>query len=130
MIVSWALVWGILGLPKSGNASEYVVYSVYRALDLGNPGEGRPPKEYFVNAGTTEGVQKGAILQVFRKSATYDLLTEKLYKDVTIPVARLKVIHSESGAAVARLESVLAIEQRPFVTSGDVMIGDIVRLSQ
>ena len=52
-------------------------------------------KDYYVNMGKTQGVHEGSILEVTRKVATYDLLSERLYKEVTFPIAKLRVIHTE-----------------------------------
>src|ERR1700733_1670788 len=83
-------------------ASDYFVYSVYKELDMGNPGE-IPQKDYYINMGTSQGLHDGMFVQVLRRTSTYDLLTERLYKDVLFPIARLKVIHTEATAAVGRL---------------------------
>lgn len=116
---------GLLG-PVAG-AAEFVVYSVYRPLDLGISAE-PPPKDFFINMGTAQGVQSGTVLTVFRRAATYDLLSEKLFREVTFPIARIKVIHSEAGTAVARLDKMISAEKAPGITPNAIMIGDLVRL--
>jgi hypothetical protein len=83
-----AVASSIVALPNKSSAADYTVYSVYKALDLGNPGE-TPEKDYYVNMGKTQGVHDGSVLEVTRKISTYDLLSEKLYKDVSFPIARL-----------------------------------------
>jgi hypothetical protein len=127
LIVRAAAVAAIV-LPFNAGSAEFVVYSVYKAIDLGNPGE-TPQKDYYVNMGTANGLHNGATLEVIRKVATYDLLSEKLYKDVSFPIARLKVIHVEQNAAVARLEQVLPAESTPAVANRAVMVGDAVHIS-
>jgi hypothetical protein len=109
-------------------AAEFVVYSVFRALDFGNPGED-PQKDYYVNMGSANGVQVGSVLEVTRRVPTYDMLNEKLYKDVQIPIAHLKVIHVENNAAVARLEKLSPADTTPVVAYRAVMVGDAVDLA-
>lgn len=108
---------------------EFVVYSVYRALDLGNSDEASL-KDYYVNMGSKDGVSKGAVLEVRRRTATYDLINQKLYKDVAFPIATLRVIHVESSAAIARLEKMTPPEKTPAISPRTIMVGDIVQLAR
>jgi hypothetical protein len=116
-----------LFLPRPTGAADYVVYSVYKELDLGNEGE-RPEKDFYVNMGTTQGVRPGTILKAYRRMSTYDLMSEKLYRDVSFPIAKLKVIHAESSAAIARLEKMLP--DTPAYSPRAVMVGDLVEISE
>jgi hypothetical protein len=118
----------VLAMPLSAGSADFVVYSVYKAIDLGNPGE-TPQKDYYVNMGTANGLHNGATLEVIRKVATYDLLSEKLYKDISFPIARLKVIHVEQSAAVARMEQILPADKTPAVANRAVMVGDVVQIT-
>ena len=110
-------------------ASEFVVYSVYRGLDLGGSQE-PPQKDFFVNLGSAQGAKAGSILRVSRKLATYDVLNEKLYKDVTFPIAELRVIHAEGNAAICRLEKMLPADKTPTLAYRTVMVGDSVSLAK
>jgi hypothetical protein len=116
-------------IPSTGNSSDYTVYSVYKELDMGNPGE-VPQKDYYINMGSSQGIRVGTSLTVKRRIATYDLLSEKLYKDLVVPVAKIKVIHVESNAAVARLEKLESSEKSPAISPRAVLIGDIVQFGQ
>lgn len=108
--------------------SDFIVYSVYKAIDMGNPGE-VPQKDFYVNMGSSNGLKTGVILEVHRRVATYDLLSQKLYKDVEFPIGKLKVIHVEPYAAIARLDSLAAPESTPAVETRAVMVGDAVQIS-
>ena len=111
--------------PRSAHSAEFVVYSIYRGLDLGGDAE-KPQKDYYVNMGSNQGLRVGAVLDVLRRVPTYDTIQEKLYRDVTFPIARLRVIHTETTAAIARLEKILPADKTPAVTPRAVMVGDIV----
>lgn len=113
----------------TAEASEFIVYSVYKGLDFGNPGE-TPQKDFYVNMGSAQGVRKGSLLEVSRKIATYDVTSQKLYKDLTFPIATLKVIHVEGNAAVARLERINEPESTPAITPRAVLVGDAVRIAE
>ena len=127
-MVSLSLASVLLSQQCQAQSDDYVVYSVYKALDMGNPGE-IPQKDYFVNMGSAQGIKPGTVLQVLRRMSTYDLLTEKLYKDVTFPIAKLKVIHVEGSAAIARLQEMLPKDKNPATTPNAVMVGDLVRFA-
>jgi hypothetical protein len=128
-VLTGLLVSALWILVPQASASDAVVYSVYRGVDLGNPGEA-PSKDYYVNLGTQQGVENGSILEVSRKLATYDLMSEKLYKEVVFPIATLKVIHAESGVAIARLDKMITQDQVPSFSPRAVMVGDLVRKSR
>lgn len=130
MMITWLIVWGILSLPNQSSAADFVVYSVYRALDLGNAGEPPPPKDYYINMGSAQGLSEGSLLSVYRRMATYDLLSEKLYKEVMFPIAKLKVIHVEQGVAIARMDQMIVTDKMPAITPVAVMVGDLVRPAQ
>jgi hypothetical protein len=124
-----AVASSIVALPNKAGADDFTVYSVYNALNMGNPGE-VPEKDYYVNMGKTQGVHEGSVLEVTRKVATYDLLSERLYKEVTFPIAKLRVIHTEGNAAIARLDKFLPPEKTPVTSPRAVMVGDYVKISE
>jgi hypothetical protein len=102
------------------------VYSIYKELDMGNPGE-MPKKDFFINMGSSNGLHAGSSVEVYRKTSTYDTLSEKLYRDIVFPIARLKVIHVESNAAVARIEKFLPTDKTPILNPPGIMVGDLIR---
>lgn len=114
-------------LEGVGTTSDHFVYSIYNAIDLGNPGESIK-KDYYISMGSDNGVKKGTLIEVNRKNATFDLLAEKLYRDILFPIAHLKVIHVEKHAAVARLQKLLDSNETPTTTPFAVMVGDTVRI--
>jgi hypothetical protein len=123
-----ALLTLIAGLPFTTLATESVVYQVYRPIDLGY-GLEPPPKDFYVGLGQKDGLKKGSSLDVYRKTASFDALTQKHAGDHMIPVARLKIIHVESGTAIARLEQYVSMAMEPVLSTQSVMVGDWVRPS-
>lgn len=110
-------------------ADDFLVYGVYNSLNMGDPGE-QNTKDFYINMGSAHGVRVGQTLDALRKSPTYDLINEKLQRDVTFPIATLKVIHVEPNAAVARLEKMNPIENTPTIVPRAVMVGDLVRIKK
>jgi hypothetical protein len=110
-------------------AADFIVYSVYKPVDLGGNNEA-PQRDYFVNMGSAQGVRVGSSLEVLRRSSTYDLTSQKLYRDVIFPIARLKVIHVEDNAAIARMDKMLPSEKTPSISPRAVLVGDLVAPSR
>ena len=108
---------------------EFVIYSTYRGVDLGGEKE-NSPRDYYINMGSENGVRPGSVVEVWRKVPTYDLSSQKLYKDLTFPIARMKVIHVETNAAVARLDILYPPEKAPAMSPRAVMVGDQVRVGK
>lgn len=116
-------------LTSAGYAAEGVVYSVATELHMGNPGEVNT-KDFYVSLGQKHGVRKGSTLKVIRKNPSYDLEAKKLFKDVSFPIATLKVIHVENEVAIARLEKMFPKEETPVMLPPAVMVGDRVEVSR
>jgi hypothetical protein len=125
-----AFLMSLIGFALSptvsqGRSADFMIYSIYRNLSLGTPGE-VSEKDYYINMGTAHGLQKGSLLQVLRRVSTYDVLSEQLYRDVAFPIATVKVIHVESKVAIARLEKLMPADTTPSITPRAIMIGDVV----
>jgi hypothetical protein len=125
-ILTALVAFAAVAATPIAHAADFVVYSVYQGLDLGNPGEA-PQRDYYVNMGAANGLRAGSQLEVSRRIATYDLLNEKLYKDMTLPVGKLKVIHVEANSAICRVDKLAPIADNPALSTRAVMVGDIVK---
>ncbi len=102
-----------------------VVYNIYQPVNLGNPGEAAR-KDFYISVGSQQGIRKGMILRVSRKVPSPDVLSEKFFRDVTIPIAQIKVIHVEGTVAIARLVKLLPADEYPAVSPHAVMLGDLI----
>lgn len=118
-------ILALLAAPTLLLASDAIVYSVYKGIDLGAPNE-EIQKDFFVNLGTNQGIKSGTILEVSRKMPSYDLTTEKLYKDLVFPFAKIRVIHAEKDACIARLEKLYPSDKTPIINPKGVIVGDTV----
>ena len=109
----------------SPKAAEHVVYQVYQPLSLGN--ETTPvSKDYYIDMGSVHGLSRGSLLQIFRRVETYDMVRDRASRDMTFPVALVRVIHVESKTAVARLEKLFPITDVPAEMPLAIMVGDLV----
>ncbi len=126
IISLFALFCEFIVFSSAALANDYTVYQVYRPIDLGE-GAGLPPKDIFVNIGADQGVHKGSMLDVYRRIASFDNLTQKHMGDHMIPVGKVRVIHVDGKTAIARADRFVSVEQEPALLPQAVMIGDIVR---
>ena len=111
------------------SSTDYIVYSVFQGLNLENDPKAKPPKDYYVNMGQAQGVKPGTLLEVRRRLPTYDLQSSQLYRDVFVPVALVRVIHTEPVASIARVEKMLSSDKYPVVSPRAIMVGDYVRFA-
>ncbi len=118
----------ITGLPFTTLATESVVYQVFRPIDLGYGAE-PPPKDFYVGLGQKNGLKRGSILDVYRKTASFDAVTQKHAGDHMIPVARIKIIHVENATAIGRLDEYVSMSMEPVLSTQAIMVGDWVRPS-
>ncbi|MEO5970557.1 MAG: hypothetical protein ABIQ95_11570 [Bdellovibrionia bacterium] len=118
-----------LGIPicHYSFGSDYTVYSIYQGLNLGNVGE-VIHKDFYVNMGSSQGLATGSKLQVYRHTPTFDLVSQQVYREVTFPIAVIKVIHVEPQVAIARLEKFLPVEETATISPKAVMVGDLVKV--
>ncbi len=114
-------------LSTLSQASDFAIISVIRSM----PMRADEPivKDYYVNAGTNNGLVKGAILEAHRKLAVYDNSSSKVLQDTTVPVGTLKIIHVDSTTAVARLIKTEDTKETPITPWADVVVGDAIRVA-
>lgn len=129
LMFAWTLTTTLFSPALTARAADFVIYSIYQGVDLGDP-QNAPKKDYFMNMGSTQGLRSGMLVEVSRRTPTYDSIAEKLYQEVTFPIARLKIIHVEPRAAIARLERILPADNTPAISPRAVMVGDLVRVVQ
>lgn len=83
-------------------------------------------KNYYVNMGKLQGVQKGTTLDVFRTIQRVDPYTTKKRYNYKVKVGELKVVHTEDNAAIGSLESVNNGKDEALLEINNLMIGDEV----
>lgn len=112
----------------TAHASEFMITSVIRDIPMKN-GE-TVFKDFYINAGTNNGLRKGAFLDAVRKMAVYDNLNSKMTGDTQVKIARLRVIHVDQGYAIGRLVKMYEKENSPLPGVDAPMIGDLIEVSE
>lgn len=113
-------------IPRVSYA-EISIFDVRRPIAL-NDGE-KPPRDFYINAGTESGLNSGMVLTVIRKTPLYDSYQNRSAGDLMIKVARVKIIHAQRGLAVARLHSDLGRDNNPVLEDNFLMVGDQIDLA-
>ncbi len=85
--------------------------------------------DYYLNAGTENGLKPNTSFEVFRKVAINDLYqSNSKGGTVLLPVGRIKIIYSQTKLSVARLLSLNKPKDSPLVDSEGLMVGDVLNI--
>lgn len=87
-----------------------------------------PARDVYVNIGTSQGIKIGSQLDVFRALTTVDEINQKIGRNISFKIARLKVIHADSDIAVARVLEMQPAASTPVGSYTNVMVGDVVQV--
>lgn len=106
---------------------DFSVFEVRRQLALSN--EEKTEKDYYIYAGSEEGVREGVVYNVVRKVPLYDGLQSRSLGDVTIKVAQVKVIYAEKNVSIARFHKEISRAHIPVLKDNYILLGDLIDLS-
>lgn len=115
-----------LTLSQSIYARSYVIFSMAQDLSMGVENEVLR-KNYYVNMGSSQGIKKDSVLDVFRVISVQNPYDNKKRVNYKVKVGELKVIHTSEEASIAALKAYE--EERPVLDLDQFMIGDHVAVS-
>lgn len=110
------------------NATEFFVTAVIREIPM-KAGDAQY-KDYYINAGTNNGLRKGLFIEATRKLSAFDNINSKLGGEFNVKVARLKLIQVEKSVSIARLVRYYDKEVTPITGNDAVMIGDLIEVAE
>lgn len=113
---------------KSANAADFFVTSVVRDFPM-KAGE-TIYKDYYINAGTNNGLKKGIFIEAVRKVSAFDNINSKVMGDTAVKIARLQIIHIDKSVAIARLIQFYDKAKTPLAGHDAVMIGDTIEVAE
>lgn len=120
------LVIGLFLLTASmAFARDYIIYSIVQELPMGEPNE-LVKKNYYINMGKEQGIDKGATLDVYRTISRVDPYATKKRYNYKVKVGQLKVVHSEDNAAIGAMELIQDGKDDALLEIENLMIGDEV----
>lgn len=106
---------------------KFLIYSVEQELPMGVENEVLK-KNYYINIGSNQGVKKGTKLDVFRIVSRETPYSNKKRINHKVKIGELKVLHTETDAAIARPIIVNNDIDTPMFEVNAFMIGDRVNI--
>ncbi|MGE4231877.1 MAG: hypothetical protein AB7F43_00975 [Bacteriovoracia bacterium] len=121
------VVFVLFAFSSKAAGADFFVTSVVRELPM-KPGE-NSYKDFYINAGSANGLQTGMSLVAIRSLENYDNLNRKMLNNAMVKVANLKLIHVDKHVSIARLVNMLPKEETPLSGFDSVMIGDRIEVT-
>lgn len=90
--------------------------------------EGLPPKDFFIDIGSREGIRDGDILTVYRVMPVINGLAGTPYHLMRVPLGELRVMTTGEAVSMGRLHVQRDINEMPAMVSQQFMLGDQVQL--
>jgi hypothetical protein len=85
--------------------------------------------DYYINGGPESGLTPGMIITVERHLPLYDTYRNHSAGDLQLKVAKIKIIHSQKGLSVGRLQSEFSRADAPLLEDNFIMVGDTLNLA-
>jgi hypothetical protein len=111
-----------------GLARDYIIYSIAQDIPMGIENE-VVKKNYYMNMGTQQGVDRGAKLDVFRTVSVLDPYETKKRYNYRVKIGEIKVLHAESEVSIGVLSKIETGEDVPFFDIPNFMIGDEIKVN-
>lgn len=86
-------------------------------------------RDFYINGGSESGLSPGMVLTVQRRLPLYDSYQNRSAGDLQLKVAKVKIIHTQKGLAVARLHAEFTRDSAPLLEDNFIMVGDRLDLS-
>ena len=126
-ILPISLIPFVLAASGTTWAADASVFDVRKTLPL-EDGE-VAYRDFYINAGSEIGLKRGTYVTVVRQVPVHDSVKNKAQATLTVPIAKIHIIHVEPRLSVARLHSDIGNDERVGVEYEAVMIGDQLDLS-
>lgn len=94
---------------------------------MGVPGEVLK-KNFYVNMGEQQGVQRGTVLDVYRLISRLDPYQSKKRFNHKVKIGELKILHTEETSSIGVVQKINLSESDPMFDIGKLMIGDKVNV--
>ncbi len=107
---------------------EIKIIEIKRTLALSNNKQHN--KEFYINAGSNNGLKNMQIIPVVRRKSFFDPLLNKSIGDLWLPVGELKIIHVGEKVSIARIFKVPKRDRLPEVEYNTFMIGDRLQINK
>lgn len=109
-------------------ARDHLIYSIEQEIPMGYDNE-ELKKNYFVNIGENQGVEKGTKLDVYRIISKLNPYDNQKRINHKVKVGELKVLFSTDEASIGIMSKYMDDKDSPLFELEDFMIGDLVGIS-
>lgn len=125
--MKFALILFTLLISQAVSARSFVIFSMAQDLPMGFENE-VVRKNYYVNIGSSQGVKKDSILDVFRIVSVQNPYDNKKRVNYKVKIGELKVLNTTDDAAIASV-STYEKEDTPIFELNQFMVGDHVSIN-
>ncbi len=114
----------VLWIPISswGQEADFTVFEVRRQLAMSNAE--KTHKDYYIHAGSENGIKEGQVYDVLRKVPLYDSFRNRSVGELSIKVAKLQVIFTDKNVSVARFHQDFSRQNLPVLDDNFILLGD------
>lgn len=117
-----------LSLAGPAMARNHQIYSVAQEVPMGYENEVLK-KNYYVDIGENQGVQKGTVLDVFRVISKLNPYDNQKRVNHRVKIGELRVLHADNEAAIGTFKEIYNDDNTPLFEIENFMIGDHVSVS-
>lgn len=114
--------------PIMGHTENFIIYSISHEIPMENNFK-ELKKNYYLNIGTAQGVEKGTVLKVMRTISRQDPYENKKRFQYQVPIGTLQVVHSEGKASIAVAKVLNDGQDTPLFEVKNFMVGDQVEVA-
>lgn len=104
------------------HADPVTIFESRKQLPMSN-GE-QTQKDFYINAGTGAGLAPGRVVTVVRQVPLYDSYRNRSAGNLSIKVAKIKIIYSQKDLSVARYFAGFSRDKIPVLDDNFIMVGD------
>lgn len=122
------ILLSITSLSSVGLSKEISIVNVRRNIPLSE--EEKPYKDFYINAGESDGLKKNLVITATRKVQIRDASGAQSFGEIKIPVGQLKIIATYGNLAVAREYKLLSREDLPMLEQIGIMSGDLIDITE
>ena len=107
-------------------ARDQLIYAVGHELPMGGEEVYELKKNYYITAGTEQGINKGAILDVFRIISQVNHYDKQERVNYRVKIGQIEVIETSGDASIGIARQFDISEKTPILEVKNFMVGDHV----
>jgi len=103
---------------------DFSIFEVRRQLPLSN--DEKTEKDFYIYAGTEEGLKADGIYDVVRRVPLYDGFQNRSLGELNIKVAQVKIIFTDKNISIARYHKDFSRDSIPVLKDNYILLGDLI----